>query len=343
MGDGGSATPMQDGSTIVGGWGYAVDLDSGESINISTAAPTWYLIKISAEGKYDWVKTLQPAGTTYDGDAHVGAVATGPDGSFFVAGLMTGTVDFDPGPGQDIKNGGNTVAVYLTKFDPSENYVWTRLYSPSVSADATFLTVLSDGSVLVGGSYTGTGPFGLPEMTGGLPPGFIARVGSDGNLNATSWMQAVENGTRFERIAGTDDVLQSGGPSFGRVNRRNGLNGATVWSYSVPPAFIASFGDANLSVIRGRFENPVDLDPGPDVDIHTGASGGNFFSGVDKSGQYLFSREMEATPSLVAFDDTTIFILGQFPDRSDLDPGPAIDLHNEGGTFATLAILRFAR
>jgi len=93
----------------------------------------------------------------------------------------------------------------------------------------------------------------------------------------------------------------------------------------------------------GSFDDPVDLDPGADVDTHTGTSGGAFFSGVDRSGRYLYSREMETAPDLVAFDDTTVFILGAYPDQSDLEPGPAIDLHTEGAEFFTLALLRFAR
>ena len=52
-------------------------------------------------------------------------VATDAQNFVYLGGVMTETVDFDPGPG--VNNLTSTGAMYITKLDASGNFLWAKL------------------------------------------------------------------------------------------------------------------------------------------------------------------------------------------------------------------------
>jgi hypothetical protein len=103
------------GNSYVGGWfGGTADFDpgSGEDSHSSNGAEDIFLSKFDSTGSFLWAKTWGGTGT----DQGWGAAVDG-SGNYYVTGFFEGTVDFDPGPGEDwiVGNPVNDDA-FLTKF-----------------------------------------------------------------------------------------------------------------------------------------------------------------------------------------------------------------------------------
>ena len=56
-------------------------------------------------------------------------IAIDNDGNVYVTGVFHGTVDFDPGPGDWTRMGLGGDEAFLSKFDPSGNFLWATPYS----------------------------------------------------------------------------------------------------------------------------------------------------------------------------------------------------------------------
>ena len=129
-----SITNSVDGSIYVAG--YTAGSLGGQSIGGSADA---FLTKYGPDGTIVWTKLL---GNSNFEDSL--AVKTGLDGSIYVTGFTSGTLD-----GQAYA-GGNEDA-YLTKYIADGTKVWTRLLGTNQTDIATTLSVGIDGSVYVGG------------------------------------------------------------------------------------------------------------------------------------------------------------------------------------------------
>lgn len=88
-------------------------------------------------------------------DATAGATAVDGSGNMFVVGNFTGTMDFNPDPvSADLHSSyGGTIDAYLTKYDSSGTYVWTKTWGGSGRDVAYGVEVDSLGNAYVVGPY----------------------------------------------------------------------------------------------------------------------------------------------------------------------------------------------
>jgi len=78
--------------------------------------------------------------------------AVGPDGSIYVAGWFGQTTDFDPGPGQDVRDPVGDTDAFVTKLGPDGSILWTKTFGgPRSRTQAMALTVTDKALVIVGG------------------------------------------------------------------------------------------------------------------------------------------------------------------------------------------------
>ncbi|HXU03417.1 MAG TPA: hypothetical protein VN903_20770, partial [Polyangia bacterium] len=88
--------------------------------------------------------------------------AMAPDGSLFLGGVFSGSVDLDPTAGVDMRtsaalpNGGPSVDGFITKLNPDGSYAWTKTVAGSDYDAVAALAVAADGAVVASGTYTGT-------------------------------------------------------------------------------------------------------------------------------------------------------------------------------------------
>ena len=124
-----------------------------------------FLTKLNSDGTRAWTRLL---GTSQDDQ--VNGVSVGQDGSIFLTGLCTGSLD-----GQVAKNG---TEAFLVKFNSQGDKVWTVLLGTNNSDSGQSVVAAKDGSIYVAG-YT----FGSLEgqFNSGGRNAFITKFNADGS------------------------------------------------------------------------------------------------------------------------------------------------------------------
>ena len=71
----------------------------------------------------------------------------------YVTGIFFDTVDFDPGPGQDLLISSTWSSAFVAKYDSLGNYLWAKQFEGDVTEYGLTLDVDSLGHVYVGGYF----------------------------------------------------------------------------------------------------------------------------------------------------------------------------------------------
>ncbi len=132
--------------------------------NANLGGYDFFLVKFGPTGNRLWTKQ---DGTANDDSAH--AVATDAAGNVFVSGYVRG--DFH---GVTRVNGAD---VFINKYDPAGNRLWTVLFGSDVTDEGWGLTCDADGNVIVTGFSEGSIE-GLPWL--GQGDVFLAKYDSNG-------------------------------------------------------------------------------------------------------------------------------------------------------------------
>ena len=128
-----------------------------------------FITKLNPNGTKQWTKLLGSSGHDF-----AEAVTTGTDGSIYVSGYTTGSLD-----GQTISG---WVDAFITKFNPEGAKQWTQLLGSSESGEARAMTTGTDGSIYVSG-VTGGSLDG--QTNSGAGDAFITKFNPNGNKQWT--------------------------------------------------------------------------------------------------------------------------------------------------------------
>jgi hypothetical protein len=161
---------------LTGSFYGTVDFDPGAGVANLTSARSCFIAKYDVSGNYVYAKEI---GST----AYITPRGIGVDGSgnAFITGTLSGTADFDPGPGVVNITSSSPYDVFLAKYDPTGSYV----YAKSISYSRAFgIAVDNSGNTFITGSFDGTPDFdpgpGVANMDGD-DDCFIARYDASGN------------------------------------------------------------------------------------------------------------------------------------------------------------------
>jgi hypothetical protein len=235
----------------------------------------------------EWAKQI--GGTSND---YSSSIAVDSQGNLFTIGFFQGTVDFDPGTGIYNLTATGDNDVFISKLDPSGNFIWARRIG-GMGDDRGFSIALDgSGNIYTTGWFSGTADFN---------PGA-------GNFNMTS--------------VGSHDVfilkLDASG-NFIWAKRLGGTNGDYGFSIAV---------DGNENVYTtGHFWGTADFDPGVDVFSLTSVAFEDIFiSKLDASGNFVWAKRMGGTSgeqaSSIAVDISgNVYTTGWFSETADFDPG----------------------
>jgi hypothetical protein len=168
---------------VAGSFTGAVDFDPGREPQVSYAGPTGhercFVASYSRQGELQWHRVF--AGP-YETAAR--ALAVGADGTIFVAGFFSISADLDPGEGIDDHTSAGDADAFVIALSPSGDYLGGRAFGGSGRDEASSLAVAGDGSLLVGGSFSGRsdldpGP-GIDEHTSaGALDAYVLRLPRD--------------------------------------------------------------------------------------------------------------------------------------------------------------------
>ena len=237
----------------------------------------------------NWIWAKSMGGIS--GDASY-STAIDASGNVYSTGYFNGTADFDPGAGTFYLTTVGSTAIFISKLDPSGNFIWARAMTGTGYSVGRSIAVDILGNVYTTGYFfgtvdfnPGTGTFNL--NTNGSDDIFISKLDSSGNF---VWAK---------QIAGiSDDQGHS-------ISLDSFCNIYTTGSFSFTVDFNPDAGTYNLTSAGG-------------FDI--------FISKLDSSGNFVWAKRMgggsdEQSSSITLDASGSIYTTGAFLGTADFNPG----------------------
>ena len=329
-----------------GDFGGTIDFDPGAGIfNLAPAGRAVFVLKLSNSGTFVWAKAMGGDGFTYGN-----SVAVDPVGNVYTTGSFMKTFDCDPGTTifNLIAATGNFM--FLSKFDPSGNFVWAHSAGGASSIFIKAMKADQLGNIYTTGYFSGIVDFdpgpgvfhlstALTDVEGDV---FITKCNAAGNLlwakqlggllsdySTSIDVDAVGNvytagsfeGTAdFDPGAGTFNLTASSSNSDIFVSKLNS-SGIFVWAKrlgttTVEDVYsIALDASGNLFTAGGYF-------PGTN-------SFQIYLNKLDPAGNLIWSKtyggpNAERAYSIEADPSGNIYFTGIFSGTVDFDPGPGV-------------------
>ena len=248
---------------------------------------------------FDWAVEFGGSASSSYGSS----IATDASGNVYSSGYFSGTVDFDPGPGNYFLTSGNTLFgdIFISKLDAAGNFIWAKqMKTVSGGGGVTSIALDPQGNVYTFGNFSGTVDFdpgpgvsllSCPACT------FISKLDPAGNY---IWAEQLSPGTH------------NGGDHSMTVDAAGNI------------------------FMTGSFYGSADFDPGPGIfNITSGAGGSNWDAYILKlntNGAFVWVKRFTSSSSNVvgegssiALDnDGNIYSTGYYSGTFDFDPGPGV-------------------
>jgi hypothetical protein len=305
----------------------------------------------------NWGKSLEKNNTQTTNNG----ITKDANSNIITAGVFSGSIDLDPGPGTNIVNAGTGFQFYVSKLDSNGNYIWGKTFG---SGSNKFLKVTSDvaGNIYIGGLFQGTVDFDPSALvysyaSAGGYDNFVMKLDSNGNFK-----YAQKFGNNYNDDLKTIEVntlgeLYAYGNFFGTLDMNPGIGIANFTSTTTntgrPDIFLVKLdtaGDylntkilANGSIktatglhvdaagslyLLGNFSGTIDMNPGAAIsNFSAGTSAYGFINKLDSNGNFKFARAFQTPNTSTTIDVTTdanynIYAAGTWNiDSIDLNPG----------------------
>lgn len=327
---GGSITTDRNGNVYTTGcFGGTTDFDPGPGVYNLTAAG-WYDIfvsKMDSSGNFIWAKSMGGPASDFD----IGyAIAVDSSGSVYTTGIFNGIADFDPGTGVYDLTANSTSTLFISKLDPSGNFVWAVHFPSTPSCTGTYCSTAGYGiaidksnNVITTGYFYGTvdfdpgiGTYNLNSADGLV---FIYKLNSAGNF---VWAKQIDGENGFENSIAVDlqgNIYTTGcydgsmadfDPGTGVYNLTSSgftdiyvnkldSNGNFIWAKSMGGSYYDSGNsiavDNNYNVyVAGHFHLTADFDPG--INTFTMSAGPQyadaFVCKLNSLGSFVWAKQM---------------------------------------------------
>lgn len=266
----------------------SLDFDPGPGFDWKYSPPmddNSFVMKLNRDGSYGWCHDLG----SYYGDFG-SAVHIAPDGNVLFGGAFNVTVDFDPGPGSDIRTSVDGSDAYLLKLNPAGNFIWVQTFGEQLES----ITTSNDGSIHITGTFQFTVDFdpgmGVESRTSqGFVDWFVLKLSSGGTFR---WVQVF---------------------------------GDNSTSYDVGSCIKVDL--AGNVLVCGYFGGTVDFDPGSGSVSHIADDDDAFLLSLDSTGNFNWVNVITGiwSQKALAIDlDSTgvLYEVGWWMRVTDFDPGP---------------------
>ncbi|MCD6013805.1 MAG: hypothetical protein K0Q79_3667 [Flavipsychrobacter sp.] len=342
-GDGGQSIILDNSGNvlIVGNFAGTVDFDPGAGIFNLSSSSEGFLLKLASSGNFIWAKA-----TASGGKSNAYGLSSDNSGNIFICGSFTNTCDFDPGPGTHnistfAVNNENT---YVSKLDPSGNFLWAKQIGGMVRCGAWSVKADAAGNAFITGYFNYTidldsGP-GVLSVTSASPDynTFVEKLDPAGNMLWAHHLSTTGNiigmSIYTDRIGnvystgffiGTVDFdpgpgtffLSAGTAQYNYIQKLDG-NGNILWAGNITSTNSVSTGaitvdnKANI-YITGTFDGTSDFDRGTGTHNITSSGGwGDLF--VEKMNQTVFENDTATVCGSYASSDTTYTASGYYLD-----------------------------
>lgn len=244
------------------------------------------LTKYDSTGKWQWTKQISG-----NGDQFTTTIKTGTDGSIYLLGSFSGTVDADPSANVTLFTSKGFNDFFLAKYNPDGNLVWAHPFGSTRIDYGNGLAVTAS-AVYITGSFSESMAFNpaKPDSLGWVSKGgedlFLGKFTLNGQLK---WMKSVGE---TDQESGEDLVVDA---------------------------------SENL-YITGFFHKTLDLDPKSDKAFNVTSVGGRdvLVAQYDSSGAFLWggafgSPYNDLGISIALHSNNRIAITGELSSTADVD------------------------
>jgi hypothetical protein len=299
------------------------------------------------------------------------ALARDRDGNLYVAGVLQGSVDFDPSLAAVVRDSGGRRQAFVASYAATGELRWAQSFGAAsgngtIQADA--LAVSNSGDIYVAGPFSGTvafDPSGAGELAtaSGESDIFVSKFDADGNF---VWSR-VAGGIGVDELSGltidlNGNVIAGGAfsatvdfnPSPTQAMNVTSAGGRDAFVWKLSPAgdfasvsaFRGSGDEIVNSVIAtpdggivsaGVFNSLTDFNPGAAIfGIANAGSTDIFVAKVNAAGSFVFAKTIgtvagETAEDITADAEGNLYVTGKFYGLTDFNPGAGIYPLASGG------------
>jgi hypothetical protein len=301
----------------------------------------------------EWLRSYGSTGLDYSN-----SVYQDDSGNLYVCGNYSGTIDLDPGPGQQEFSSFGGDDAFVQKFDPLGNLLWARSFGGINTDQASSVTVDPSGDVYITGHFMNTVDFdpGLEGFTrtavggkdifvlkldalgnylwsrsfGGSSndQGNIIKTDQYGNVYITGFFSTT---TDFDPGSGVSSYTSNGllDAFILKLNSMSELQWVKVFGgVDIDQAWGIEFDADDQLYVTGVFSQTVDFDPGPGNTTYTSAGAYDaFINKLDSDGNFIWAIAISGPNHVEAYsikldELQNIYVVGNFWATPDFDPGP---------------------
>ncbi|HUM46144.1 MAG TPA: SBBP repeat-containing protein, partial [Chitinophagales bacterium] len=267
-----------------------------------------FILKLDGLGNFVWAKRM---GSTSTDEGK--SIVLDHSGNILTTGYFNSSGRFDPGNSSTTITSSGLTDIFVSKLDPSGNYLWSKKMGGTFFDQGYALDVDGSDNVLISGFFQRTADFDPGAGTFNLVSNansndiFISKLDASGNF---VWAK------------------QIGGPGDEIAN-----------------SIAVDASDNVISTGRMYFDfsgTPIDFDPGAGVFNLTPVAGNSssfpdiFISKLNSSGTFVWAKQMSGVSYEEAFSvdvdiSGNVYVTGDFVGTVDFDPGPSsFDLTSSG-------------
>lgn len=359
----------------------SADMDPGPGVyNISPiGAKDAFVVKITTDGKFVWVKQFGGPGDTVPAST---ALDLDKEGNVIICGTFNNKVDFDPGPDKFEMSAVGTFEAFITKLTSDGDLIWARklgnfntkyegLGIEDAKCDA-------QGNLYLTGAFKGNcdfdpGPNNFTFQSGGPADGYLCKLDKEGNfVFAKKFGNSIGNNVVTPRgivLDGQNNVLIVGsflgiqdfdpGPTVANVTSNGAFDafilkltaqGDFTWvkntgGQDVDQGIDITVDQENNVYTIGLYYGSVDFDPTPGVFALT-MSDGTVLTKLDPDGNFVYAAPFYGYSlgrSIVVDAAQNIYIAGALAGSVDFDPGPAVFTLTGGPNRNEIFVLKLGR
>lgn len=247
-----------------------------------------------------WAK--QMGGTA---DDFASSINVDGNGNVYTTGRFNGSVDFDPGIGTFFLTAAGRNDAYISKTDPSGNFLWARRIGQANDAyyiESKSINIDANGNVYTSGFFKGTIDFNpgddffymtsTPTTSNIESEFFVCKLDADGKF---LWAKQL---AEIDRLAGT-----------------SGEDGISVTVDA----------KGNFYTTGSFYKDTQDFDPGPGTFNMTAVNHDVFITKLDPSGSFVWAKKLSGKFKdfgySIAVDRVgNVYTTGEFSTTADFDP-----------------------
>ncbi|HAS44309.1 MAG TPA: hypothetical protein DCS93_27780 [Microscillaceae bacterium] len=316
----------------------------------------WLLVQQANAQMLSWANSLGSTAKFEQGDQ----VLTDQAGNIYIAGLFSGTVDFDFSTNKTELTAQGGSDAFFAKYNANRELQWVKSISGTVAEDITQIVLDGAGNLYITGIFGGTTDFDSGPQTqtltsAGSDDVFLAkyttngeyqwafRIGGSqgdfgGNLVLDSqgdiYLAGAFRGANVDFDPGTGTQnLSAVGSSNSMFVAKYSSDGAYQWVFRVGAATdfkavtvngLAFNTTTNELIVVGEHNGVADYDPGSNTANLDEANGTVFIAKYTTDGNYVLAKNFGTTDarSLVLDNAGNIYICGNYTGSDvDFDPG----------------------